>query len=74
MFMGANYSTGAVFHATPARRRVKTAGCQENYRIRGQHCAMISKQLQHKFQSARRSRSDVETDNANRIKQWTQST
>ena len=30
-----------------------------------QHSAMTFKQLQYKFQSARRSRSDVETDNAN---------
>ena len=36
--------------------------------VAAQNCAMTSKQLQHKFQSARRSRSDVETDNA---KQWT---
>ena len=30
---------------------------------------MTSKQLQHKFQSARKRRSDVETANADRIKQ-----
>ena len=31
--------------------------------------SITSKQIQHKFQSVRRSRSDVETDNADRIKQ-----
>ena len=37
--------------------------------LTAQNCAMTSKQLQHKFKSAPRSRSDVETDNANMIKQ-----
>ena len=49
------------------RKCINRGSILNTERMNTSNCAISSEQLQHKFQSARRSRSDVETDNAKGI-------